>query len=847
MSWPAAPPRPAPGHPEPAASGPHIEAVLARPGWRLRFPRPLEQEYERDSLALRAKQMIALNVLGGGSFWLLSRQVADQLGAFAKPGAVLRWAVIGLILTLALINTRQVVQRRPRIRRSVELTTTIGSATITAWIFIAAHFGADLLSTVKPGGLLLVIMYSSILARQQFRYVVAVDVYVLAGYVLLARSEQPLGQVVIAGNLRLFFTAVLFTLCANFMMERRERRAYLLRRLDVERRTALSESALALTRLSVCDALTGLANRRSFDAQLKAAWHAGSTRDVPVALLHVDVDFFKRYNDMYGHPAGDGCLQSVARALATVADRNEGFVARVGGEEFSLLLPGRDVDAAARVAAQVCTAVVALGVVHDGSAVAGWVTVSVGVAALRPGCTEPAMLLRAADRALYAAKRAGRDQFACAAAVLTPARFDVVTPRTATAVAASDAAVSPATPDIDRIAQLNELQAGRRSVRLPGDLARMYHEGDGGQRRWVLALLGLGGLLFSTGYLWLSRPMLPGIADPTWHRVLVLDAVLVAPVAALALPMRWWWREALFTASGIVLAVGLLAAVAPSGAVTVPSWALSLVLIPMFTAIVAAQPFGLSVVASTVIWLASAVLLYPAPDGQYREVWLYCTVLQLNALLFTLLGGYLLDSSRRRTFVLSLLEQAQRSALLVSNSRLQTLAMIDALTGMFNRRQFEADYDRLWAECAAGGQPLGLLILDIDHFKGYNDGYGHPAGDECLRQVGTELAGWTAAQAAMGGAPGWVPVAARLGGEEFGVLLPGADLAGALAVAEQLRARLRDLAIVHLHSPVADRVTVSIGAASLDPTVATDSRLLLRLSDAALYRAKSHGRDQVAA
>jgi diguanylate cyclase (GGDEF)-like protein len=130
-----------------------------------------------------------------------------------------------------------------------------------------------------------------------------------------------------------------------------------------------------------------------------------------------------------------------------------------------------------------------------------------------------------------------------------------------------------------------------------------------------------------------------------------------------------------------------------------------------------------------------------------------------------------------------------------------------------------------------------MLLLDVDFFKRFNDGYGHPAGDACLKRLATALRDAAAEENG---------TAARLGGEEFAVLLPGRSTAEALRIGERLCAAVRELGIVHAFSDVAKRVTVSIGAATLAAGAATPSDGLVAQADAALYRAKSGGRDRVA-
>jgi diguanylate cyclase (GGDEF)-like protein len=162
-----------------------------------------------------------------------------------------------------------------------------------------------------------------------------------------------------------------------------------------------------LRRLSETDALTGLPNRRVFDRHLDEEVARARRHDLPLALLAIDIDHFKRYNDCHGHPAGDAALQSVAAVLARQARRPSDLAARTGGEEFVLLLPHTNAEQALAQAERLIRAVDEAALPHGDSPIAGHLTLSVGAALLRPGWNAEG-LKAAADAALYAAKQAGR-------------------------------------------------------------------------------------------------------------------------------------------------------------------------------------------------------------------------------------------------------------------------------------------------------------------------------------------------------------------------------------------------------------------------------------------------------
>jgi len=183
--------------------------------------------------------------------------------------------------------------------------------------------------------------------------------------------------------------------------------------------TKLDRLNAKLAHLSETDSLTGLANRRQFDRRLAEEWSRCQRHEIPLALLLLDIDEFKRFNDSFGHPAGDACLRAVAAALQACARRPTDVVARYGGEEFALLLPHCSEDEA-RIQAQRCLdAVEALAIAHGVSSPAPVVTISVGIASAGTAAAidSAAGLVAAADAALYQAKRSGRRRAVSAAAL----------------------------------------------------------------------------------------------------------------------------------------------------------------------------------------------------------------------------------------------------------------------------------------------------------------------------------------------------------------------------------------------------------------------------------------------
>ena len=181
---------------------------------------------------------------------------------------------------------------------------------------------------------------------------------------------------------------------------------------QVAKRTEeLQQANRELERLASLDGLTHIANRRSFDTYLFESWRRQIEEPQPLSLILADIDYFKRYNDHYGHQAGDDCLVLVAQTMAKVAKRSMDLVARYGGEEFAIILPGTDLDGAAQVAERIRRAILALNLPHETSDASTQITLSLGVASIIPTLEQLLDdLIANADKALYLAKEQGRNQ-----------------------------------------------------------------------------------------------------------------------------------------------------------------------------------------------------------------------------------------------------------------------------------------------------------------------------------------------------------------------------------------------------------------------------------------------------
>ncbi len=178
---------------------------------------------------------------------------------------------------------------------------------------------------------------------------------------------------------------------------------------------ALQQANLELQRIANLDGLTQIANRRCFDEVLEQEWQRHKREQQPLSLILCDIDYFKPYNDCYGHPAGDDCLQQVAKTISACVRRPADVVARYGGEEFAIVLPNTDQSGAVNIIQAIQDALQRLQIPHVASGVADCVTLSAGVASFIPTHElSPQQLIADADAALYQAKQQGRNTWVTA-------------------------------------------------------------------------------------------------------------------------------------------------------------------------------------------------------------------------------------------------------------------------------------------------------------------------------------------------------------------------------------------------------------------------------------------------
>jgi diguanylate cyclase (GGDEF)-like protein len=222
----------------------------------------------------------------------------------------------------------------------------------------------------------------------------------------------------------------------------------------------------------------------------------------------------------------------------------------------------------------------------------------------------------------------------------------------------------------------------------------------------------------------------------------------------------------------------------------------------------------------------------PMAYGVHAENWCHMPLREMNFYLSIDAGPIYDEQGELLAVVETIRDITQQKR---NQTELEKLANLDGLTGLINRRAFDRSLLMMCQKARSEGHALSLLMIDVDHFKGYNDSYGHQAGDDCLRRVAKQLADTLR--------PG--DLAARYGGEEFAVILPHASLDAAMSVAKRLCDGVRAMGLEHLGNEGVGRVSVSIGVSSLDPGRMLPSETLIARADQALYQAKTSGRSKV--
>jgi diguanylate cyclase (GGDEF)-like protein len=631
-------------------------------------------------------------------------------------------------------------------------------------------------------------------------------------------------------------SVTVFTLFGTYWLEHEDRANWLMLKHEQLLQSQVEQANQQLDQLSRFDPLTKLANRRHFDEFLQQTWTRASHDGDELAVLMIDIDHFKAYNDRHGHPAGDACLQAVAETLKDCLRQPEDLTARYGGEEFIALL-GHTGLAAAVAAAERVRAAVANGTTP--------VTVSLGVASARPGTPgiTPAALIRLADQALYQAKAQGRDQVRASepdqgldGALSLPLAYWPPAASTTLPERADDSG--------DNLVRAQALIDKRGSwMRFPKDLEQQFLNDNAAGRLRYIVLSGVLSLIVFNGFLGIDYLMAPDVFD----LAVQIRLGLFTPLAIAFLLLGWFGRAWLLrtfppvVVEGVVMLSALFASaclayiLAATHAPTGQYYHVGLMVVVVYANIVQRLRFWYAMGASLGILAIhiGGVLMVPA----FNERLILPVISLVSAtVVFTLMANYAMERDERKNYLLVLRRKGLLKALDEAHHRLQNLARVDVLTGAYNRRHLQAYLRQTWQRTRHGQGEVAVIMLDVDHFKAYNDRYGHPAGDRCLVQVAEVMRACLRR-------PG--DLVARYGGEEFIAVLPQTSAELALQAGERIRLAVQALQVPHEGSGTAPVLTVSVGVASARAAAGQTESDLIAAADAALYQAKNAGRNRV--
>jgi len=393
-----------------------LQRLLA---WRpppLRFDDFDEAHFHSACASARLNHFIisgAIALLAYLLFLLADHRLIPDVFDLAVQVRVYWYAPVAVLMFLIAFVARGFVLALPwAFMETVLMMTGVGAGASLGWLL--THSSSPY-AGLYIAGLVPIVVYGNLVQRFRFRFAFVFSLIIIGISVACAirRYGQSLPFDLFDFPLVLLVMLMSgYTLIMNYRLELEERRRFEMAVRASALHKKLSASRAQLDLMSRRDPLTGAPNRREFEGYVRERWEALARAGGEMALLLMDVDHFKAFNDRYGHPAGDQCLRHVAAILQKTLPAEQGCVARWGGEEFIVALPGMNARQAQIVAQAMCQAVQSAGLRHEGSATADSVTVSVGVAVARPaeGGINVDGLIARADAALYRAKHEGRNR-----------------------------------------------------------------------------------------------------------------------------------------------------------------------------------------------------------------------------------------------------------------------------------------------------------------------------------------------------------------------------------------------------------------------------------------------------
>ncbi len=381
-----------------------VDRTIANGFVWLTFPRELEVRFLREGASKRFLMMV---VAGLASIVLFAGVIiADflMMRSVVPLALFIRGLMYGPVIVAGLLVARRL--NKPALNEWLIAGAGVWATLLQSYIILQ---GSGPWAVARVVDLNIIVVYTCALAR--FWPAVALAATVGAVHAFLVTTMPDGTGILVPTTTLLMVTSTAFVLYGNYKLEHDERMAFLLDAREQALHAELTATNKRLTHMATTDVLTQVANRRYFEGFLAECWQRAQAQGRVLSLMVLDVDYFKLYNDLYSHQAGDRCLVGVARALESCIRRPGDLVARWGGEEFVVVMMDTDMEAAAAAAERIRDAVARMGLAHQGSRCSTHVTLSGGCMTMRPQAHgEWTQLVQMADEALYRAKAAGRDR-----------------------------------------------------------------------------------------------------------------------------------------------------------------------------------------------------------------------------------------------------------------------------------------------------------------------------------------------------------------------------------------------------------------------------------------------------
>lgn len=383
-----------------------IDRVLATRLRTLRFPPALEARFEKDTglarahyLAVSAAILLSLNV-----FYIARDHtvIADvySLALFVRFGVIVPFGFAGCAVVW--------FNPRPWLREGLDAALVV--FIVGALLYLYTSSQSPLAAHVHYS-LVILLIFPNIIQRLRFWYALSSSVLAIALCAVAIPRIEAMPAAAAYGAILTLVAAAVLTLIANWQFEHDERRRYLVNLREILLGENLTQINRELSAASVHDPLTGLGNRRRLEQFVEALWIARHGKHGTVAFLMIDVDYFKKFNDEYGHQAGDACLKIVAEIAKRQLRTGKDLAVRYGGEEFLFVLPDAPLDEAIQVAERIRSAIERRALARPHAETGDVVTVSIGVSLVSPDDTDDcSTAVAAADAAMYTAKQMGRNR-----------------------------------------------------------------------------------------------------------------------------------------------------------------------------------------------------------------------------------------------------------------------------------------------------------------------------------------------------------------------------------------------------------------------------------------------------